>query len=345
MIDVQFLVSKHISRLSSGIFRLFSFGGGADFFTHLRVCFDVFEVVVVHYAELSIAEGRRHGHRDLGFGFDELGLHLHDFRLHFLFGGECHGAAFFGLGLSNLLVGFGTVGFEDGTDVLAHIHVSDVDGENFECCTSVKAGGEHLLGNHVRVFENFLVAHCRTDGRDDAFANAGDDSFFAGTADELLDAGAHGDTRDGVELDTVEGHCGNLRGRDDFRVHGHLHGFEHVTARKVDCGGFFKVELDVSLVCCDERLDDAEHVTAGEVVCFEQVRIDREACLAAEDSRFDDDLRRHFSKTHTDELENAHVCLGEQCLKPKAKEFADKGEDDDDDDGSNDYAYGKKSIH
>ena len=78
---------------------------------------------------------------------------------------------------------------------------------------------------------------------------------------------------------------------------------------------------------------------------FEQVCIDGKACLAAEDSSFHDDLRRHFTEAHTDELEDAHVCLGEQGLEPEAKELADKGENDDDDDGGNDNANGKKCIH
>ena len=189
------------------------------------------------------------------------------------------------------------------------------------------------------------MALCRTDGTDDAFANTSDDSVFAGATDELLDAGTHGDTGNGMQLDTVKSHGGNLRGLDDLRVHGHLYGFENVTTGEVDGGSFLEVELDVCLVGSDERLDDAEHVTTAEVVCFEQVRIDRETSLTAQNARFDDNLRRHFTQAHTDELENAHVCLGEQGLKPQAEELADKGKDDDDDNGGNDDAYGKKCIH
>ncbi len=189
------------------------------------------------------------------------------------------------------------------------------------------------------------TAYRRTDGRHDAFANAGDNRLFAGTTDELLDAGAHGNTGNGVQLDTVKGHCGNLRGRDDLRVHGHLHGLEHVTAGKVDGGCFLEVELDVCLVGGNERLNHAQHVTAAKVVGFEQVRIDREASLAAEDSGFHDDLRGHLTQAHTDELEDAHVCLGEQGLEPEAEELADKGEEDDDGNRRDNDSNDKECIH
>ena len=63
---------------------------------------------------------------------------------------------------------------------------------------------------------------------------------------------------------------------------------------------------------------------------FEQVRVDGKAGLAAEDSGFHNHLRRHLTQTHTDELENAHVRPGEQCLQPEAEELAYEGEQDDD---------------
>ena len=160
------------------------------------------------------------------------------------------------------------------------------------------------------------MALCGTDRRHNAFAHAGDHGIFASATHQLLDAGAHGNAGHGMQLNTVESHGGNLRRFNHLRVHGHLHGLEHVTAGEVDSGGFLEIELDVRLVRGDERLDYAEHVTAAKVVGFEQVRVDREACLAAEDSGFNNHLRRHLTQAHTDKLENAHVCLGEQGLQP-----------------------------
>ena len=113
------------------------------------------------------------------------------------------------------------------------------------------------------------MAYCRTDGRNDAFADAGDNRLFAGATHQLLDAGAHGNTGNGMQLDAVESHGGNLRGGNHLRVHGHLHGFQHVTAGEVDGRGFLKVQLDVSLVGGNEGLDYAEHVTAAKVVGFQ----------------------------------------------------------------------------
>jgi hypothetical protein len=80
-------------------------------------------------------------------------------------------------------------------------------------------------------------------------------------------------------------------------------------------------------------------------VGFEQVRIDREAGLAAEDSGFNNHLRGHLTQTHTDELEDAHVCPGEQGLEPEAEELADKGEEDDDGNRRDDDSNDKECIH
>jgi hypothetical protein len=80
-------------------------------------------------------------------------------------------------------------------------------------------------------------------------------------------------------------------------------------------------------------------------VGFEQVRVDGEAGLATEDSGFDDDLRWHLTQAHTDELENAYVCPGEQGLEPEAEELADEGEKDDDGNRRDDDSYDNESIH
>ena len=86
-------------------------------FAHGGVGHDVLHAVEVHDAELALAEGLGDGLRDLGLGLDDLGLHLLDAGAHFLLGGDGHGAAAFGLGLAQLLVGLGALGFQHGADV------------------------------------------------------------------------------------------------------------------------------------------------------------------------------------------------------------------------------------
>ena len=80
-----------------------------------------------------------------GFGFDHAGAHFGHARHHFLFRGHGGGAADFGLGLGNEFVGFGLLGLEFGADVFAHVHVGDVDGENFERRVGIEALSRTVL--------------------------------------------------------------------------------------------------------------------------------------------------------------------------------------------------------
>ena len=92
-----------------------------------------------------------------------------------------------------------------GADVLAHVHVGDVDGEDFERGVAVERLVQNGLGNAVGVFQHVLVAVGRTDGGDDAFADARDDGFLGGAADEAIEIGAHGDAGLGFDDDAVLG--------------------------------------------------------------------------------------------------------------------------------------------
>src|SRR5574344_3004909 len=215
----------------------------------------------------------------------------------------------------------------------------------FKSGAGVKSGGEHFFGNHVRVFEHGLVGLGAADGGHDAFADAGDDRFFPCAADELLNACAHRDAGDRVKLNTVEGDCAYARRFNDFRVHGHLHRFEHVAPGEVDRRRLLEVELDVRLVRGDERLDHAEDVTARHVVRFEEVRFDGEPCLAAQDARVHDDFGRNFAEPHADELEHSHVRLGEQSLEPQAEKVRHESDENDGDDCGKDYPCDINSVH
>ena len=117
---------------------------------------------------------------------------------------------------------------------------------------------EHGLGDAVGVFEHVLVAVGGADGGDDAFADAGDDGFLGGAADEAVEVGAHGDAGLDLDGDAVlgDGVDGGLAGGgvgavDDLGVDEVLHGVEHGLAGalggEVDGAGAVEVEVDAGL--------------------------------------------------------------------------------------------------
>jgi hypothetical protein len=67
-----------------------------DFFAHDRIGLQVLHAVIVHDAEIALAESFGHGAWHFGLGF-------HDACSHLLLQGDGHGAALIGLGLGDLL--------------------------------------------------------------------------------------------------------------------------------------------------------------------------------------------------------------------------------------------------
>ena len=120
------------------------------------------------------------------------------------------------------------------------------------------------------------MAFRRTDRRDDALANPGDDRLLGRPADQLLQIGADGDPGPDLELDAVPGDgrerrlaAGAVGTVDDLRVHARLHRIEHVAAGKVDGTGAVEVEVEVGAMGRDQGADHAGHVSAGEVMGLE----------------------------------------------------------------------------
>ena len=309
-------------------------GGGGEGGAHVGVGLDVLHAVVVHDAEVAAAEGFGHGQGHFGFGHDDLGAGFLGLGFHLLLGGHSHGAALLGLGLGDVLVGVGLVHLELGADVLAHVDVGDVDGEDFEGGAAVEALGEDEFGDAVGVLEHLLVAGGAADGGDDAFAHAGEDGLLAGAADELLDVGAHGDTGFGDELDAVLGHGGHGGRVDDLGVDGGLHGLQHVAAGEVDGRGGLEVEVHVGLVGADEGVDHGGHMAAGQVVGLEVVLLDLQAGLGGRNHVVDNHRGRHFAEAHEDELHKVDVHAGDDGLEPDAYGHQIEEDDHRDDDHS-----------
>ena len=180
-----------------------------DGLAHGGIRLDVAHPVEIHDAEIALTECVGHRERHLGFGLDDFRLHFLRARLHLRLERDGGGAADLGVSLRHALVGLGLVELQTGADVLADIHVGDVNGENLERGARVEALFERGLADALRVFQNVLVGVGGTDGGDDAFADARDDGFLGRASDEPVEVRADGDARLDLELDAVLGDAVN----------------------------------------------------------------------------------------------------------------------------------------
>src|SRR5690606_20905514 len=183
----------------------------------------------------------------------------------------------------------------------------DVDREDLEGRSGVEATRKDVLRDVVGILEHVLVRLRRSNRAHHAFADARDDGFFAGAADEPIEVRADGDAGNRDQLDAVLGHGRDARRLDDLRQDRHLHGLKHVAAGQVDRGRALEGHVDVGLVGRDQRVDDAGDVTAGQIVRFELVDAQGQAGLYSADPRVDDDRRRHAPQPHADEREQPDV--------------------------------------
>jgi hypothetical protein len=83
------------------------------------------------------------------------------------------------------------------------------------------------------MLEDVLIGIGRADGTDDAFANAGDDCFLRGAADEAVEVGADGDAGLDLDADAVLGNAidaaaalGGVGAIDDLWIDASRDGFE-----------------------------------------------------------------------------------------------------------------------
>ncbi|CDF05728.1 unknown [Megasphaera elsdenii CAG:570] len=182
---------------------------------------------------------------------------------------------------------------------------------------------------------------CRADAGDDAFADAGDDRRFTGTADEAVDVGADRDPGPDLQFDAVLGDSRDERRFDDFRIDAHLDGFQDVAAGQVDGAGPFKGQGHRRPMGRDEGVDDAVDVTAGQVMGFQLIDVDVEAGFIGLDQGQDDLGRYDPAQAHADKVDDAYGDAGCHGRDPQADghEVQEQGYDDDSG-GDDDDRYG-----
>ena len=264
-------------------------------------------MIVIHDTQISLLEGFCHSLWHFGLGFDDLRLHFLGIGAHFLLLGNGHGTAFFGSCLCDLLICFCLIGLELGADISAYIDIGDIDGEDLKSCPRVETFAEDRTGNVIRILQYVGVLFGGADGRDDAFADTGDDGRFPCPADEAIDIRTDGDTGADLELDAVFRDRRNGRGLDDLRIDAHLDGFEDIASCQVDGGCLLEGEIDLCAMRGDQGIDDVIHIAARQVVRFELVHAEEKSRLRAFDERQHDHLRRDAADPHPHQIEEGDI--------------------------------------
>jgi len=88
--------------------------------------------------------------------FDYFRSHFLSLSAHFLLHGHCGCAGAPRLSLRDAFVCFGLFGLQFRADVIAHVNVGYVDGENFERRIAVEPFGQNCLGKCDRILQHFL---------------------------------------------------------------------------------------------------------------------------------------------------------------------------------------------
>ena len=236
-------------------------------------------IVVIHHAEIAVAQRLRHRLGHFRLRLDDQSAHLLRLRLHLLLERDRHRTALFRLRLGDALVRFRLIHLQLRADVTPYVDVGDVDGQDLERGAVVKPLVEDGLGDLIGVFEHVFVALRRTDGRDDALADTRDDRVLTRAADEARDVRPDGHARFDAQFDAVFRDRRNGRRLDDLGVDRHLDRVEHVAAGKVDRPRRLRLQLDVGAVRADQSVDDLDRVALGENVRFELVDRDVESRL------------------------------------------------------------------
>ena len=172
------------------------------------------------------------------------------------------------------------------------------------------------------------MAQSRADRGDDAFTHTGQNGLLAGTADELLNVGTHGDTGLGYQLDTVLGHSGHRRRVDNLGVDRCLHSLQHVAASQVDGGGGAEIKVHIGFAGRDEGLHHVGDIAASQIVGFQLVLRQLQPCLGGVNHVIDYHAGRYFAETHKHKLNQRGVNTRHQRLEPQTYGYQIKEDDE-----------------
>src|SRR5439155_14259370 len=233
----------------------------------------------------------------------------------------------------------GLFGLEFGAHVFAHVHVGDVDRENFEGGIAVEGLAEHGLGDAVGILQHVLVGLGGADGRHDAFTDARDDGFLGGAADKAVEVGAHGHAGldldgDAILGDGVDGVFarGGVWAIDDLGIDRGFYGFEDgfsgAFGSEVNGAGAVVIEAYAGLFGSDEGQDDHFNVTARQVMRGKVVDRDFQSRLHRGNAGVHHQANRNAAQAKRDQFGVGDPRAGKKRADPNAKEIDEDDEDD-----------------
>ena len=152
---------------------------------------------------MPCAKRLSHSHGDLRLRFDYLGSHFLCFSAHLLLNSNRCCSAHLGFRLRDALVCLGLFGLQFRADVIAHVHVGDVDRENLERGIAIEAFSKNRFRDAIGIFQHFLVRVRRTNRAHDAFTDSRDNRLLGCATDESIEMRAHRDARFDLYADTI----------------------------------------------------------------------------------------------------------------------------------------------
>eukprot|EP00913_Durusdinium_trenchii_P028411 g26639.t1 len=306
---------------------------------HAGVGLDVLQLVEVENSHLPASETVGNAPRNLGFGENDQCAVFLNLGQHLLPVGLCLGAAFFRFGLRDLHVGLGLFGLQACADVSSDVDVGDVDRNDFECGVRLEALCENQPRDRVGVLENLLVTRCRADRLNDSLADAGDDRFFGGAADNLFQVDPHGHAGTHEYLNAVSRHrfqrlvpFARVGAVDHAGVDAGLHGFEEITPGEIDRLRRLPVDGNIGPVGGDQRGNHVGNVSPRQGMRLQVAGGDRiyacDARLHRHDLAADNHRRIHLTQAHHHQLGEGDIGPRHAALNPQADIAGHHGEAD-----------------
>ena len=111
-----------------------------------------------------------------------------------LFFGDGFGTSSLGFGAGDTCICFCLIGLQPSPDILTHVDVSNIDRNDRKGRLGIQPTLQDCLGDQIGVFQDLVMRVRRTNGGNDALADAGNHRFLGRTSDELFQVGSHRDS-------------------------------------------------------------------------------------------------------------------------------------------------------
>ena len=239
--------------------------------------------------------------------FHNLSLHVLCFSTHFLFCSNSHCTTFFRTSLSDFLIRFRLVSLQLSANVTSHVYVSDIDGQDFECSTRIKAFTQYSTGNVIWIFQYICMFFRGTYSRYDTFTYTGNNCGFTSTTNEAIDIRTYSNTSTNFQFDTIFCYRRNNWSFNHFRINGHLNRFQYITTGEVDSCGTFKGQRNRCPFSGNQSIHNAVNVTTCKVMRFQLIYIHIKPRFISFNQRHYNLRRIYATQAHTYKCKDTNI--------------------------------------